>query len=415
MQVENNVFLVLRTAPLSPAPWAVDPVLRVRATTRHGKQIAVPFVSDAAPKPRVPSYHRSVASSPSALPGPARATAELAGGEISWLLKHEPRGLPFKKSLGRVVFSRSIQPDPATPFRVGLTLTSGPVRRWSDGQLFNFPVYVTLKPHHPTLCVDELQPLAARGFANGGCVQYPATGRLFPNGTPVSWAVASPDTGHMAYAAQLIRLYGIAADGVDAIHVFLGSGLVVPAALRDNVWTAVVPAAQLPAKLVAYDARHRPVWVSVPKLLVPSHLTPCPAATQPGPPLPAKPYERLDLGALTVNGLSVFAKSPAQVERALGRPDVQRPTTPSAATRGQIFIYNGTGPTDADLWVLFEKQRGRSHERLRAVWLSYRAPDLVDARLGHVLRLQPAELQQRIASAYDSTPTAAPLAMARAR
>ena len=60
------------------------------------------------------------------------------------------------------------------------------------------------------------------------------------------------------------------------------------------------------------------------------------------------------------------------------------------------FRYGGGLPADAGLTIHFIKKG----DRILANDLLFQSPSLVDARLGHVLRLQPPQLQRRFASAY---------------
>jgi hypothetical protein len=405
----DNVFLALRPERFGAhgeAPWATDPVFRVNATTRHGRRFTVPFASDAMPRSRIPSYSRPVVPTGADLPGPSRPTAAITNRGIAWLIGHELHGEAFVlphapgTSLSNVVFSRSIQPDPASPFRVGLTLTRGPRRRLAGG-LFSANAVDVLRPHRLTLCVRALIPLSSRSYAARGgywgpaCTRLDAAGRIFPDDTPISVAIASPDTGHLAYAAQFTRLYGLAADGITRIDAYLAKGPVVAAALRDNVWTVDLPAVELPAKLVAYNVKHQPVWVSVPSLLVPSTIVPCPRAARPAPHREPKPFERLDLGSLTVSGLRVVGATPTQVARTLGPPQVKRPQTLTPDNRSQLFLYDGS-TLNAGLVVYFIRPPNARGDQLRAVRLTYHAADLIDPQLGPLLRIQPTALERRI-------------------
>jgi hypothetical protein len=400
VRAANNVCVALRRAPFGWDQGLLDgdPIVRVQAIARRGGRLRVPF--DGPPpllKPRVPSYLRQPSTAD--LPGPAKAQAPLTSPSIAWVLKHEPRGRPFTvpasppgvPGLGRVLFSRSIQPDPDSPFRVTVALTSGP-EHWGSGTLFwGTPSFMNLKAGRLTLCVGGAGPLQGPGGL-GGCEQRRWAGSFFPPGHPIS-------IGPTAENPQIQRFSGIAADGVREIDVYLASGRVIPAALRDNVYTVEVPTAQYPAKFVAYDARHRAVMVYVWPDIRPSVLTPCPRATEPGPVRQPKPYERIDLGTGKVNGWQILGKAPSQVEAALGRPAAGH----GKASLNAGFLYGGRGDgrfgRPPALIVAFAWY---GHQ-LRADTLWYGGhPDLVDARLGHVLRLQPSELQRRITAAYGS-------------
>jgi hypothetical protein len=328
------------------------------------------------------------------LPGPSTASARPPAGTFALLVSPQPRGMPFAvpgalgSLLGKTVFARSIQPDPDSPFRVGISLTNGPPRPVS-GAAGLFTPSLTLRPDRLTLCVSELRPLA--GIASFNCVQPADPGSFFPPGQPVTVAGFSNE--------QLVRLYGIAADSVREIDLYLASGRVIPAALRDNAYTVEAPSAQLPGKLVAYDAERHPIWVHVPNRVTPPILTPCPPATIARTTSPPKPHERLDLATAEINGNPILGRSPAEVEAALGPPDWRRPKTITPTTRDYALGYGNKQLSDAPLVVGFVR---RQH-RLRAVHLEYRGSGLVDARLGHVLQVQPPELERRVAATYGST------------
>jgi hypothetical protein len=113
--------------------------------------------------------------------------------------------------------------------------------------------------------------------------------------------------------------------------------------------------------------------------------------------LPApKPYERLDLSGPTVNGEPIFGRGVAEVTAALGKPERIAYFSSTNGHREPTLFYGGATQGSAALLVRF----GWRQQRLRAISLSYQSPSLVDARLGHVLRMQPPELDRRIAATY---------------
>lgn len=403
--VAGNVFVALRARP-SKAVY--DQISEVRALTHDGREVPVPFVGDFGQyvqgRPGVPSYYGQVPVLPGQLPGPAQAEASFPGGTIAWLAAREPRGKPFVDAVGasvfgRFVFARSVQPDPESPFRVGVALTTGPPHAVVSRNRPH-PRRTWLQPGRRTLCFSALDPLVGHPGSTA-CVQPTASGSFFRPGLPV-------ELGEF-FNSQITRIYGLAADPVREIDLYLASGRVIPAALRSNVFTIEAPTTQFPAKLVAYDAKRRSIWVYVPNALTPAKLTACPAARFTGPLAtlpPPKPYERLDLGTGKVNGQPILGRSPPEVEAALGRPDFvdsglelgQRYTAFFFGGRRRRPIGDRIGWTDAALVISF----GRRRHGFRATSLSYEGATLVDARLGHVLRLQPPELQRKIASTYAS-------------
>jgi hypothetical protein len=183
------------------------------------------------------------------------------------------------------------------------------------------------------------------------------------------------------------------------MRLFLASGRVVPVALHDNAYSVSAPYEQFPAKLVAYDDAGRPVGIEV--VPGPQHAVPCPTVQAwPASKLPpTEPYQRLDLGALTVNGAPIFGRGPAEVEAALGRPDrVQRTGIDNGHDEPTLY-YGGKLPGGAELTVHF----GWHQRRLRADALTFHGRGLVDAKLGRVLNMAPEALQDAIASTYART------------
>jgi len=160
------------------------------------------------------------------------------------------------------------------------------------------------------------------------------------------------------------------------------------------------PQAELGGKLVGYDAKGRVAAMEeVPGNAV---ATPCPAAqfTTPVAQLPPpKIWERIDLGTLTVGGQAILGKSPEQVRAILGVPATTRPNAQrSNGVSIPEFRYGGTMPATMGLSIAFIK-RG---DQIVANSLLFQSPSTVDARLGHVLRLQPVELQRAIAKTYGN-------------
>jgi hypothetical protein len=396
--VRNNVFAGLRSASSA----ADDPIVQVHAVTADGRRIRVPFVAITTLPPHVPSYLGGADTS--RLPGPTRAAASLPSRRIGWLERREPRGEPyappavFESALGKVAFSRTIEPDPDSPFRVGIIFTRGPQHPLSGALFRGTRVFMAVRAHRLTLCVTAVTPLIRRGGEGGTCGQQRWNGSFFPPDQPVSVWAAPPEGPATEATPQITRLYGLAADGVKSIDLYLASGRVIPAALRDNVYTVEAPTSQFPAKLVAYDAKHRPVMVSLPPETSKSVLVACPAATQPSAPAPPKPYERLNLGTLQVNGHTILGQTPSQVEAALGQPS-HTETGYAHPGRYTALFYGADLWRNAPLVVVFAL--GKHGFRATTLW--YAAANLLDARLGRIMRMQPAELEQRIAAAYGST------------
>ena len=386
--VSSNVFLALRARPSGTVkdypPY--DPIVQVRALTRDGTRIPVPFVaSDAGDYGQglshVPSYLKAPSIRPEELPGPSKVDVHFPGGTIGWLERREPRGEPFApdrravESIGSIVFSRKIQPDPESPVRVGATLARVDV----GSRLHN------AQPGDLMICASELRALGSGG-AGFGC-PGPGPNGPFPAGEPLTFSFIGPE--------QITQLAGLAADEVSAIDLYLASGRVVPAALKDNAFLVQAPTTQLPGKLVAYDDERRVIGIqTLPGAARPA---PCPPATfvRAASSSP-RPYERIDLGAAQIDGNEIFGRSVAEVEAALGRPDRVAYFSSTNGIREPTLFYGGTRAGRAALEVRF----GIRQKRLRAFSLTFNSSGVVDARGGRILRLQPPELQRRIEAAY---------------
>ena len=280
----NNVFLTLHAGPSDPI---YDPVVQVTAELRTGASIVLPFTTfGALVQSQVPSYLRYEAVR---LPGPTRREANLRRVEIGWLDRRERRGGPFVPSLKaygpksrQVVFARSVQPDPDDAYRIGLAVirvrTVSPpfeftwVKRSADAR----PHRVRLSRGMLLVCSDELFPLRPAPIFNN-CVLHARSSGLFPAGHVL--------TVNRMYREAFTRVSGLAADGVREIDLYLASGRVIPAGLRDNAYTVEAPSAQWPAKLVAFDRHGRPLGVyPIDSQKSRAVIAPCPAAVlTPGP------------------------------------------------------------------------------------------------------------------------------------
>ena len=391
--VASNAFLALHAATTNAA---YDPIVGIRARTRDGRSNIVPFAPAlGAQAPHgAPSY---LGWQRVHLSGPASAVAASRPGAISWLAQKTPRGARFKLDPrflayldGSVLLSRSIQPDASDPFRLGVSL----VRLGRHPQ----PVVATLSAHslirlrpgELLVCLTELFPLRGKPL-----------GSLCAESSPSSWPLktAGALTARVMFRELFTRVSGVASDDVQSVDLVLAGGRVVPVALRDNVYTVEAPTGEFPAKLVAYDGRHRPLAV----LVVPTHdrlvVKPCPPAATESTPSRTKPYERLDPRTGSVNGQPIFGQTLSEVVAALGRPDSISPTRSRPGVTTLTLSYGKTGTTQAALTIYFH----RYGTTFQPVELDYRSPNLTLPRLGHVLRLQPTELQRRITSTYGKS------------
>jgi len=391
--VASNAFVVLRARPSGSVKSHPprDPIVQVSAFSRGGRRSPVPFVASEFADygkgvPDRPSYLKVELPNAADLPGPAKADGPFSGGTIGWLVRRERRGErwkpagPFVEDLGEIIYSRAVQPDPGDPHRIGIAL----VRIGENSRLSHLPL------GREVLCYSDLRPFQL-GETSVACLTQSDSPGWFERGRPLTTGFMGPE--------QITRFSGLAADGVARIELYLASGRRIPAALRDNAYTVGAPTAQFPAKMVAYNGEGVAIGVDV--FSGAAKPVPCPAAafSRPISDLPApKLYERLDIGAREVNGQPIFGRSVDEVANALGRPDRIAYFSTMNGHREPTLLYGGTTQGGAGLLVRFGWRQGR----LRAVSLSYRSPSLVDAQLGHVLRMQPGELERRIASAYGS-------------
>ena len=317
-------------------------------------------------------------------PGPQHVAVRYRGGTIGWLVRHEARGRPWQpaplpprapRRRDPVVFSRAVQPDPGSPVRIGLFL----IRARAGSQMGT-------KPGSLIVCMARLEPLVD---SHGWSCKPTRSGRSLFASEPFAVDLAGG-------AAQQRTLVGVAADDVASLRLDLASGRIVPATLHDNAFSVSAPYAQFPATLAAYDARGRVIGLE--KLSGPPHAEPCPAldvwasSRLPEP----KRYQRLDLGALTLDGARILGRSPAEVEAALGKPELA--TTKALHNRSpeQRFLYGGNRPSGAEVVVGFTAPDGE----LRATRIEFHGRGLVDARLGRVLNTDPVALRDAILATY---------------
>lgn len=377
--VQNNVFLAVNAQPSGTVQRHLIPnrVLALTALLRDGGRRNIPYVVEGVgvfrggkmtPAPRY--FGRDPEAS---LPGPTRVAAPIRKPRIGWLERREPRGTPLTPvRFMTVEFGRFIQPDPDSPLRIGVARAS------------SFGFGGRGGPQREAICLVISPPLALRAGAVG-CSPIFSEGAL----------ILGPWLG-----APIVNFAGLAADGITRVTAYLATGRTVEAALRDNVFSVAVPQADLGVRLVGYDAQGRVAAITE----VPGNAValPCPPAELQTPtaqlPQP-RAWERIDLGDMTIAGEKILGRTPEEVVAILGEPT----RTIRAAQRVNgvpipELRYGGTTPADVGLTISFVKKR----ERISANGLHFQSPSLVDAKLGHILRLQPQQLQRRIGSAYGS-------------
>jgi hypothetical protein len=215
-KVGNNAFLyAVRDEPGSAVR---GPALRLRARDGAGNIRDVPFATG-------PLIRRVDTAT---LPGPDRVERRLSSGVIGWLERNEPRGEPYDwatDGFPGIVWSRYIQPDPASAFRTAIARGNG-------------------------YCLAWLWPLVADSF-NSFCSSRDvvASGLMYLG----AWQTSG---------AQFPLWIGLASDEIARIELFRPDGTSDKVALRDNVLTFQTWTREK-VKLVAYDHEGRVVTVEV--------------------------------------------------------------------------------------------------------------------------------------------------------
>ena len=190
--------------------WAID---------AEGHRAAIPFARSLY---GMPSFSRAKPRF-----GPSRVERKPPPGSIAWLSSREPRGISLAQAhiprswlrggrSHRISFARVLQPDPGNPTRVVLSLVG---------------------PHNAT-CVTWIYGARTGG---GGCFNFELS--------PLSLELTGSGN------SESEALYGLADDAVSRVDLFLSDGERWPLPLRNNAFVALVPRFDLPAKIVAYDAK----------------------------------------------------------------------------------------------------------------------------------------------------------------
>lgn len=208
--VDSNAYLWVEDQPNTG-----NHVLAIRALGGNGRAKTV-RVAD----PAESSGPFSGTAGSAAPPGPTRVERRIRRPRIGWYERGEKRGFPLEG--GGV---RAVKPDPLGNFAVGLT-----------GR-YCLVTYVGSESPFGTSCSNS----AAEFFALG----------------PMNVTLEGTGFSRFDFIA------GAAADGVAHVKAFLQDGEVVNVPLRGNLFGALVPEPQLPARIVAYDARGRVVGIQV--------------------------------------------------------------------------------------------------------------------------------------------------------
>jgi hypothetical protein len=233
----------------------------------------------------------------------------VSGGRIGWLDARDGRGeslevLPRKTILlgrreGEVLFGRVLTPDPDRLIRIVLTLNAH-------------------RPGGPAagLCIAIV---TRGGGAGGGCTPYP---NVFDT-TPISFG--SMGTGSSGF----VTVSGVASDDVDRIEALLADGQLAEVSLRDNTYLVDLPRANLPARLVSYDAEGRVIGVTPPlQDFGPSTAAPARgrATTLIRVAGPNGVTGELAVGPSTDGGECLFVTEHVDAQHAGGSEDCNRPT-----------------------------------------------------------------------------------------
>ena len=221
-------------------PHAGSRVRQVRATTRDGKTVAIPFAQ--AP------FDSTLGVTPlGTLHGPSHLDRIVHGGTIGWFARRELRGQPLPAKLPllgfggttTVVFGRLVAPDPGSPIRMGLVLEH--VSRSS----------LQHSPFTSGLYVCQAMVI---GHATGSNCERSIEG-WFKRG-PFSFSSVTFGGG-----AQYTTLSGVASDQVARMRLFLSTGEVVDVPLKDNLYFVQAARAKFPIRLVAYDDHGRVIGI----------------------------------------------------------------------------------------------------------------------------------------------------------
>lgn len=187
-----------------------------------------------------------------AAPVPPAVEREVKSGRIGWLERHEARGesldvlpayarasilgrrggLPGRPS-GNVLYGRVLAPDPDRPARVVVTLNANRPGGAAAG-----------------LCTW----FVTRAGAGGGCASYPE----------VFGRTLIPSTLSGGGSGAFMTVSGVASDDVARLEALLADGQHADVPFKDSAFIVDLPRANLPARLIAYDALGRVIDVSDP-------------------------------------------------------------------------------------------------------------------------------------------------------
>lgn len=304
-------------------------VSSVTAIRTGGSRITVPlsgswgfYAADAAPD-RPPR-------------GPAHVQVKIPHPTVGWFLRNERRGvslgevrkgLPTSTSLytNGLESTRLVKPDPFSNVLVGLT------GRW---------------------CLIVYQ----RGPSES-CTP----GREF-------WSLGPLNVLLTSEGDEFVRVSGVAADGVERVTIFLSTGERQPAALEDNLFTTLVPAAEFPARIVAYNRHGRVVGVLTWRWRI-------------GGSVPTAAVRNLHAAMRVTgpNGTTAIARAGRPIRGyRCWRVDFSTGQSPGGCSPrivGPSMWVNGVQPAGRDLFVI-----GHASSSVKRVRLEFTNGDVVKAR-----------------------------------
>jgi hypothetical protein len=203
--VGGNAYLFVQSEPNSPSP-----VQSVTAVDSTGRSTTVQIVNLLDPVAR-----------PSTPPGPTTVEARIVNPRIGWYERGERRGVSIDdlqlttQERDMLRGARLFKPDPLSDVIVGL---------------------------RGRYClVTRSTASCSRERFSGGALSTATMGA--------------------SLSSEFLTVYGMAADGVSRVTIFLADGQQLDVSIRDNVFAAIVPTRLYPIRVVGYDAHDRVVAI----------------------------------------------------------------------------------------------------------------------------------------------------------
>jgi hypothetical protein len=173
--------------------------------------------------------------------GPTHVQRHVSGGTIGWLDHSEPRGQPLNVLPRRTatfvrrhaVFGRVIAPDPNTPIRLAITLSTS----HKGGKATGICTWL----------------ITSSNGAGGGCAVRAELFSQDPITTGTSLAGGSD---------EFATISGLASDEVAKVLAFLANGQPQSVPLADNAYVVQIARSKFPVRLVAYDSGGRIIGIA---------------------------------------------------------------------------------------------------------------------------------------------------------